>query len=64
MAGIVLVTKPSFLFPDNINVIANETWIRTSSSSDFRNMYQNGNFFIFEFRSKYLNTYYIYLHQF
>ena len=54
MAGIVLVTKPSFLFPDNINVVSNETWIRTSNSSDLRNMYQNGNFFIFEFRSKYL----------
>ena len=52
MAGIVLVTRPSFIFPDDTDVVLNESWIRTNTSNELRNLYQDGNFFIFELRSK------------
>ena len=52
MAGIVLVTRPSFIFPDDTDVMLNESWIRTNTSNELRNLYQDGNFFIFELRSK------------
>ena len=51
MAGIVLVTKPSFIFPDDDNVALNGTWMRTNTSNELRNMYQTGNYFVFELRS-------------
>ena len=53
MAGIVLVTKPSFIFPDDDNVALNGTWMRTNTSNELRNIYQNGKFFVFELRSMY-----------
>ena len=58
MAGIILVTKPSFIFPDDENVSLKETWIRTNTSNELRKMYQDGKFFIFELRSKLLTTLY------
>ena len=53
MAGIALITKPSFLFLDNDNGILKSTWTKANDSTDWRKEYAKGIFFLFDLKSKY-----------
>ena len=52
MAGIVLVTKPSFLFPGINFGVLNSSWIVQNETKNWRNQYAIGNFFFFDLKSK------------
>ena len=51
MAGIVLVTKPPFLFPEADNGGHNTSFTATVAL-DLRSEYKIGNYFLFDLRSK------------
>merc|ERR1712242_650872 len=51
MAGIVLITKPSFLFPDNNNDVLKSAWMKTNVSTDWRDEYKKGIFFQFDLKT-------------
>jgi len=51
MAGIALITKPSFLFPDNDNGILKSTWTKANDSTDWRKEYAKGIFFLFNLKT-------------
>ena len=42
MAGIVLVTKPSFLFADNDHLVLNGSWVGNNISNNWRKQYEEG----------------------
>ena len=41
MAGIVLVTKPSFIFQDIEDVLLKGSWIKANATKDWRDQYEN-----------------------
>ena len=51
MAGIVLVTKPSFLFNYNDGVFSNESWAESNISYDWRKGFEENIFLWFDPRS-------------
>ena len=53
MAGIVLVSKPSFLFLKDDHIALNASRVGANSSNDWRNEYEKGAFFFFDLRSKF-----------
>ena len=53
MAGIVLVTKPSFLFADNDHLVLNGSWVGNNISNNWRKQYEEGTYFFFDLRSKF-----------
>ena len=52
MAGIVLVTKPSFIFQNETNTLLNGSWIKSNATKDWRDEYEKGIFFLFDLKSK------------
>ena len=56
MSGIVLVTKPSFLFPADSNVILKNSWIKVNNTQNWRNEYEKGIFFLFDLKSKFFEV--------
>ena len=52
MAGIILVTKPSFIFQNETNTILNGSWIKANATKDWRLDYEKGTFFLFDLKSK------------
>ena len=52
MAGIVLVTKPSFIFQNETNTLLNGSWIKANATKDWRDEYEKGIFFLFDLKSK------------
>ena len=52
MAGIVLVTKPSFIFQDIEDVLLMGSWIKANATKDWRVEYEKDIFFLFDLRSK------------
>ena len=52
MAGIVLVTKPSFIFQNETNTLLNGSWIKSNATKDWRDEYEKGIFFLFNLKSK------------
>ena len=52
MAGIVLVTKPSFIFQNETNTFSNASWIKANATKDWRDEYEKGIFFLFDLKSK------------
>jgi len=51
MAGIVLVAKPSFLFPENTIGARNGSWQMVPAPIDWRHEYQKGIFFLFDLKT-------------
>ena len=52
MAGIVLVTKPSFIFKNETNTLLKGSWIQANATKDWRDQYDKGIFFLFDLKSK------------
>ena len=52
MAGIILVTKPSFIFQNETNTLLNGSWIKANATKDWRDEYEKGIFFLFDLKSK------------
>ena len=52
MAGIVLVTKPSFIFQNETNTLLNGSWIKANATKDWRDLYEKDMLFLFDLKSK------------
>ena len=55
MAGIVLVTKPSFIFQDIEDVLLKSSWIKANATKDWRDQYEKNIFFLFDLKSKWIS---------
>ena len=53
MAGIVLVTKPSFIFLNETNTLSKGSWIPANATKDWRDLYEKDILFLFDLKSKY-----------
>jgi len=51
MAGILLVTKPSFIFQNETNTLLNGSWIKANATKDWRHDYEKGIFFLFDLKT-------------
>ena len=52
MAGIVLVTKPSFIFQDIQDILLKGSWINANATKDWRDQYEKDIFFLFDLKSR------------